>query len=282
MANLSASNYMKITPDEYAAFCSFLEQVSGIVLGPDKLYLVNSRLNNLFMEYNIESMSELIIKLQQPKEFKLRELVIDAMTTNETNWFRDGYPYAVLVDKVLPQYKDKQHIHIWSAACSTGQEPLTISMCVSEYGDKISWSVFGNNVKILGTDIASSVLERAKTGEYNELEMERGISKERRQRFFEQLNNGKMRLNHTEQARVSFQPFNLLSSFALLGKFDIIFCRNVLIYFASDLRVDIINRFANALNDGGYLFLGSVESMPSQCKQFNIIHCNPGVIYQKK
>lgn len=281
MIEPSTSNHLKITPEEYNAFCVFLERATGIVLGTDKLYLVNSRLSNLLGDNNIGSLTDLIVKLQRPMENSLRESVIDAMTTNETNWFRDMHPYSILVDKIFPQYKDKPQIRIWSAACSTGQEPHTISMCVSEYGEKIGWSIFGNNVKILGTDIASSVLERAKSGEYNEIEMERGISKERRNRFFEQLNTGKIRLKNIERSRVVFQPFNLLSSFAILGKFDIIFCRNVLIYFSSEIKIDIITRFANVLNDGGYLFLGSAESMPSQCEQFKIVHCNPGIIYQK-
>lgn len=275
------SPHFNMTIEEYNMFCTFLEDVSGIMLGADKIYLVNSRLNHLMCDNNIDNMTGLITKLQQPTESKLKNLVIDAMTTNETNWFRDQHPYTILTDKIFPEYKDKPQLRIWSAACSTGQEPHTISLCVSEYGEKISWSMFGNNVKILGTDISATVLERAKTAEYNELEMDRGISVARRHRFFEQLDTGKIRLKSTERARVSFQLFNLLSNFSGLGKFDIIFCRNVLIYFSAANKIDIINRFAASLNDGGYLFLGSAESMPQQCDQFKIVYCNPGIIYQK-
>jgi chemotaxis protein methyltransferase CheR len=204
------------------------------------------------------------------------------MTTNETNWFRDIYPYKILTEVVFPQYKAKDKLRIWSTACSTGQEPYSISICVSEYAEKITWGPFANIVKIFATDISSSVLGIAKKGEYGALEMERGLSPERKIKFFEQLKTGKYRLNNNESSRVVFQQFNLLSNFIFPSKFDVIFCRNVLIYFSSELKATIIDKFANILENGGYLFLGSSESMPTECNKFKIINCQPGIIYQKK
>lgn len=275
------SNQLQITTKEYQTFCDFLEKSTGIVLGEDKLYLVNSRLGNIMVKHNVTSITQLLDKLTTIAEYSLREKVIDAMTTNETNWFRDIYPYTVLTDKILPCYKNQNQLRIWSAACSTGQEPFSISICVSEYAERISWTPFANMVKILATDIATIVLERAKNREYSSLEMDRGISDERRQRFFERKSSACYKLKDLEYSRVSFQQFNLLANYAMLGKFDIIFCRNALIYFSALNRENIINKFADCLNPGGYLVLGSSESIPQQCKQFKIINCQPGIIYQK-
>ena len=279
MDSPNIARQFSIKLEEYNAFCTFLEQATGIVLGTDKSYLVNSRLQHVMVDNKISNVAMLIETMK--RQSSLRETVIEAMTTNETTWFRDVHPYNVLLDRVFPQYRGKNQLRIWSAACSTGQEPYSISMCLSEYAEKISWMPFANIVKILGTDISAAVLERAKKGEYTYIEIERGLSPERKKKFFEYLSNGRYKLRDIELARVAFQQFNLLSSFMPFGKFDVIFCRNVLIYFSLEIKINIINRFAGALNKDGYLFLGSSESMPQQCNQFKVINCQPGIIYQK-
>ena len=271
---------INITPKDYLIFCQFLEEISGIVLGSDKLYLVKTRLNGLMQKHQIYSMEQLIECIKAPGETILRERVVDAMTTNETNWFRDAHPYTILTEKVFPEYKGKDRLRIWSAACSTGQEPHTISICVTEYLDKNPLT-FSKNVEILGTDISQYTIERAKLGEYDEIEMSRGMSEERKARFFERTANGCMRIKEKEHSRITFRVFNLLSSYVLLGKFDIIFCRNVLIYFSHEVKLNILNRLADSLNNDGYLFLGASESIPGGNGCFKMINHNPGILYKK-
>lgn len=265
----------------YTRFRTFLEQQCGIVLGENKQYLVKSRLAPLMAKFNVETLAELVSKTLSPVERQLRSAVIDAMTTNETLWFRDDYPFKLLQTKLLPEFADKNTpLKIWSAASSSGQEPYSIAMSVLEYQQK-NPGTFRRGVQIVGTDISTTMLEHCKYGHYDSLALSRGLSAERKRQFFEPGDNGMSKVKDEVKKLVSFRPLNLLNSYSLLGRFDIIFCRNVLIYFSPEIKSKIISQFHDALNNDGYLFLGASESLSGLSQQYNMLRCNPGIIYQK-
>ena len=268
--------------NEYKQFRDFLEQQCGIVLGDNKQYLVKSRLAPLMTRFNIATLSQLVAKTLSPLERQLRSAVIDAMTTNETLWFRDTYPFDLLKKQIFPELeKDHRNVKIWSAASSSGQEPYSIAMTGLEYQQSRP-GAFSLGIQILGTDISSAMLDHCQKAEYDGLALSRGLSPERRSKFFEDSGNGMMRLREPVRKNVSFRHLNLLDSYTLLGKFDIIFCRNVLIYFSPEVKAKIIKQFAQALNPRGYLFLGASESLSTLNSDFEMIRCNPGIIYRKK
>ena len=272
-----------LSDDIYKQFSDFLEVQCGIVLGENKQYLVKSRLIPLMAEYSIDELSDLIHEAMSYRNRDLRAAVIDAMTTNETLWFRDKYPFELLTNKIFPEILEKKKvIKVWSAASSSGQEAYSIAMISAEYQKQKA--ALGMNVQITGTDISSTMLAQCKLGCYDTLALSRGLSEERKKQFFEAVadGSGKMQVKAEVKKMTNFKPYNLLDSYAILGKFDIIFCRNVLIYFSSEIKSKIINQFAGALNPGGYLILGASESITGLTDKFDMIRCNPGIIYKLK
>ena len=270
-----------ITTEDYQAFRTFLEEVSGIVLGDNKQYLVTSRLTKLIAENEIDSFSTLMQRIKT--DSRLRNLIMDAMTTNETSWFRDVYPFDILKEKLLPELTKTQpkSIRIWSAASSTGQEPYSLSMMTQEYMQSKPGSLSANTVQIVATDISPSVLAKAKKGSYEGVAVSRGLSQERKNRFFRETADG-WEVREEIKNRVSFRELNLMQSYTLLGRFDVIYCRNVLIYFSTELKRDILARMAKCMNPGGYLVLGGSESITNYSDQFELIRWRNGVIYQLK
>lgn len=272
-----------ITPHEYDAFRGILERACGIVLGDNKHYLLTSRLARLMTEYGIESFGALVSRMEM--DSKLRERILDAMTTNETSWFRDKYPYDILKEHILPELASQRGFggpRIWSAACSTGQEPYSISMIAQEY-QQIRAAGILSGMEILATDISPTVLEEARSGIFDSMAMARGMSPERRDRFFVPQPDGKSWMIKPEiKQRVKFKDINLMTSFVPLGKFDVVFCRNVLIYFSADLKRDIIKRIAGVLKPQGYLFLGGSESIANYSDAFEMMRIAGGVVYRLK
>ncbi|MFV2056050.1 MAG: protein-glutamate O-methyltransferase CheR [Thiohalomonadales bacterium] len=279
----SLDNYQapSILPREFDDFRSYLEQHSGIVLSDNKGYLVASRLSQLMIQYKIESFADLIARIKSDASLSKRTL--DAMTTNETSWFRDNYPYDLLQKELLPiLVKSKlPRIRIWSAACSTGQEPYSMRIIIEEYLSKNPGLYSKENIEIMGTDISSRALGIAKQGSYDSAMAARGLLPERKQRFFIQQNESWQVRDELKNA-ISFRELNLKQSFTSLGKFDIIFCRNVLIYFSAELKKDVLQRMAKALNPGGYLIVGGSESVNGYCEDFDLVSWNGGVIYRLK
>ncbi|GAA03493.1 MULTISPECIES: CheR family methyltransferase [Photobacterium] len=270
-----------VNDQEYREFCRFLETQCGIVLGDSKQYLVRSRLSPLVNRFSLSSLSELLQNVIAGRNRELRIAAVDAMTTNETLWFRDGYPFTVLAEKILPELAaNKRPIKIWSAASSSGQEPYSMAMTVLETQAKRPG--FLPSIQITATDISQTMLETCRAGVYDNLALSRGLSPERRRMFFEDNGDGKMKVNAKVKQMVNFRPQNLKDSYALLGKFDVIFCRNVLIYFSPEMKAKVLNQLAASLNPGGYLFLGASESLTGLTEQFEMIRCNPGIIYKLK
>lgn len=251
--------------DDYQVFQTFLQKACGIVLGDHKQYLVSNRVRTILQELRIDTLAQLVDLIERGTIRGLKERVIDAMTTNETFWFRDGFPFEALQQIILPKLlieERKPGLRIWSAACSSGQEPYSISMIIEEF-KAAHPAVLRSEAVIMATDISSKVLNLARDAVYDKLTINRGLSAQRRSIFFEECAAGLFRLRSSVVKRVDFRTLNLLDNFAALGSFDIIFCRNVLIYFSAELKCDILRRMSKSLAPGGILILGASESMPA-------------------
>lgn len=271
-----------MTREDYEEFRAFLAEACGITLGDNKQYLVSSRLSPLMLEHNIVTIRELIERVRRDRRSNLTERIIDAMTTNETQWFRDQFPFEILKQTILPGIPRNraQPVRIWSAACSSGQEPYSIAISVHEYLLK-NPGTFPGGVQILATDISPTVLKQAALGVYDGVAIARGLTAERRQRYF--LPEGAQWAIKPDVRRlVSFREFNLCQGYEALGRFDVIFCRNVLIYFAPKLKRDIIMRMSQALHPGGYLFLGAAESLSNFSDAFEMLRLGGGIVYRLK
>jgi chemotaxis protein methyltransferase CheR len=269
---------------EYTEFSHFLCRSCGIDLGPSKQYLVSTRMRRILQEKNVSSLSELIRCVEVGGDKRLLQEVIDVMTTNETFWFRDSYPFDYLENVLsgrIPSAMNISNARIWSAACSSGQEPYSISIIMDELIKKnlVSKPFSG---EIIATDLSSRILESAKKAHYDKLAIIRGLSDERAQQYFSQINADTWKLHDTIKSRVSFRPLNLQESFFLLGKFHFVFCRNVLIYFPAELKQSILRKIHETLVPGGILFLGSSESVSGLSDYYQMVHCNPGVAYIAK
>ena len=269
---------------EFDQFRQFLEDACGISLGDNKQYLVTNRMRRLMDDNKIANFGELVRNLRLGLQRKLKEEVIDAMTTNETFWFRDIYPYDHLKNTLFPQLMSANNksfgsLRIWSAACSSGQEPYSISMMVEEFKQKNMGSL-ARQVQIVATDLSTTVLEQAKQGEYDKLSVMRGLSNERLDKFFDKTPTGNWKVKSLLRDRIEFRPINLMDSYAGLGKFDIVFCRNVLIYFNADLKRQILQKIHASLKPQGILFLGSSEGLAGAADLFEMVRCEPGILYK--
>ncbi|WP_263261013.1 protein-glutamate O-methyltransferase CheR [Pseudomonas sp. RIT-PI-S] len=275
---------MATANSDFEQFRGFLEKACGIVLGENKQYLVSSRLNKLMEQQGIKTLGELVQRIQSQPRGGLREQVVDAMTTNETLWFRDTYPFEVMKNKVLPEMikaSPGQRLRVWSAACSSGQEPYSLSMTVEEFTQANPGQLKGG-VQIVATDLSPSMLLNCKSGEYDSLAIGRGLSPERLQRFFDVKPGNRWAVKAPLRSRIDFRPINLLDSYMSLGKFDVVFCRNVLIYFSAEVKKDILSRIHATLKPGGYLFLGASEALNGLPDKYQMVQCSPGIIYQAK
>ncbi|MBK1647462.1 CheR family methyltransferase [Rhabdochromatium marinum] len=268
-----------IDPQDYNEFSRFLSECCGLVLGSNRQYLVSSRLSRLLSEFSFASVEELLRALRSPTQTKLKSRVIDAMTTNETSWFRDTYPFEMLHHIILPQLAaTKRSLRIWSAAASTGQEPYSIAMVLNEYASTNPLKAPSAN--IIATDLSESALAEARSGLYDGLSIVRGLSQERRNRFFTTVANGHQ-IKPEIQRQVRFQKLNLLDSYAALGKFDIVFCRNVLIYFSAETKRQVFDGIARQMESGGYFFIGASESAGPYTKAFEVERTPRGSVLRR-
>lgn len=275
----------EVTDVQYRRFAAFVEEKCGIVLGDGKQYLVNSRLSSLLSKFRVQTVDDLInLAMEEKPNNKVQEEVIDAMTTNETLWFRDTYPYKALETIILPELakKAKYPVRIWSAACSSGQEPYSIGMIIQEQMSKML-HIDPKQTQIIGTDLSPEMLSICRRGQYDVHALSRGLSPERKEKFFRPTHNpNMMAIDSRVKSMVEFRPMNLLGSYALMGRFDVIFCRNVLIYFSNNVKADILRKLTMCLNPGGYLILGSTETLVGVADKYEMMRCNPGIIYHLK
>ncbi len=262
--------------EEYRRFQRFLEQSAGIVLGDNKRYLVDSRLSGIMAEEGIATLEELLSRVEGVGAGALREKVIDAMTTNETLWFRDRKPFQLLEQVILPEF-DGRPMRIWSAACSSGQEPYSIVFTIESYREQHGGGP--SRVEVVATDLSPSMLEAARRAEYDTLSIGRGLSEQHKERFFDRKGDSWV-VKPQYRRMVSFRRLNLQESFASLGHFDVIFCRNVLIYFSEESKRDILERLAQAMNPDGYLILGSSESTAGYTKRYKTERHPQGALFR--
>jgi chemotaxis protein methyltransferase CheR len=270
-----AENGRTLSADHYEVIRGFLVRRAGIELGAAKEYLVTSRLTRLIREFGLNGFDELTPKLNSPTERSLQVAVIDAMTTNETFWFRDPSHYRILTDAILPEFENRR-LRIWSAACSSGQEPYSLVMSIQDVNRRPS-----SSYEILGTDISTRVLAEAREGRYCGLATYRGLSEEQRRRYFVEQGDC-VQVRDEYRRGVSFRELNLTQPFSIPGRFDVVFCRNVLIYFSAERKRDIIERIAQVLNPGGYLLVGSTESMNAHADLFEMRSAFGGLYFRKR
>ena len=266
-----------LSPDEYSAIHDFLEGHIGIRLGAGKEYLVTSRLGRLLPSLGVGSYADLVTKLGGLGDTRVQAAVVDAMTTNETFWFRDIAHFRALVDGIVTESKPNR-LRVWSAAASTGQEAYTMAISLQD-GMQSGRVPRNMNYEIVGTDISPTALEEAKGATYCGVAAARGLSDDQRRRYFHDQ-GGCIEVLPQYRKGISFRAFNLLKPFDSLGRFDVVFCRNVLIYFSQARKRDIVSRIARTLNPGGYLFLGSTESMSGNEDLFEMHNIAGSLVYR--
>ena len=248
-----------MTPLDYDYLRKLLKDRSGLVLSADKQYLVESRLTPLARKAGLATLTELVGKLRQNNE-RLTVDVVEAMTTNESFFYRDKIPFEHFTNVIMPSLlaaraKEKR-VRIWCAAASTGQEPYSLAMCLKEIAPQIA----GWRIDIVATDLSTEVLEKAKAGIYSQFEVQRGLPIQMLIKYFTQVGET-WQIAPEIRAMVQFRPFNLMNDFASLGMFDVVFCRNVLIYFDQQTKVGVLERAARAVERDGYLVLGAAETV---------------------
>jgi len=259
-----------VTPIEYDYLRKILKERSGLVLSSDKQYLVESRLLPIARKTGLSGLGDLVQKLKAPGAEALIVEVVEAMTTNESFFFRDKIPFDHFRDAIMPALLaargSQRRVRIWCAAASTGQEPYTLAMCLKEMADKIA----GWRVDILATDLSTEVLEKAKAGIYSQFEVQRGLPIQLLVKYFTQIGETWQVVPEIRNM-VQYKPYNLLSDFGALGTFDAVYCRNVLIYFDQQTKVDVLERIARITEADGYLVLGAAETVVGLTEAFKPI-----------
>jgi chemotaxis protein methyltransferase CheR len=249
---------MAVTDSEFDFVRRLVYRESAIVLTPGKEYLVEARLTPLARAAGVNGVSAYIGTLMRSPDRTAEARVVDALTTNETSWFRDGAPFEVFKSTVLPSLLAErpagQPLRIWSAACSTGQEPYTLSMIL---GDTLAGT--GRVAEILATDLSDEALARARAGRYSQLEMNRGLPAAQLVKHFRR-EGADWVVGEQARSRVRFQKFNLITPVPPSAGFDVVFLRNVLIYFDAETRRGILRRIRAAMRPDGWLFLGAAET----------------------
>lgn len=263
-----------------------VEDLCGIALSEGKGYLVESRLMPLLKRYECKNYLELMNMLKGPKANELKREIINAMTTRETLWMRDKTPYMLLEEVILPDLTDPARggsspVRIWSAACSTGQEPYSIGMVIQEYCNKHGKFSLLNGLQIHATDISEAALTQAKKGTYDRMAMSRGLPPHYRDKYFKEIDTMQCELSNQIRRMVNFQQLNLMDAFEpVVGQFDVIFIRNVAIYFSLEVKQRLFKKIARCLKPNGYLLLGSTESLNGVVDDFKPVSWRSLVYYR--
>jgi chemotaxis protein methyltransferase CheR len=255
--------------DDYEFLRRRLKERSGLVLSADKQYLVESRLLPVVRRSGLGSLGELVSAIRAAPEGVLATAVVEAMTTNESFFFRDKTPFEHFRQTIMPALlasrRASRRIRIWCAAASTGQEPYSLAMCLKEMARDIT----GWHIEIIATDLSNEVLEKARAGLYTQFEVQRGLPIQLLIKHFSQ--SGELwQIAPDIRGMVKYRQLNLLHDFSQLGPFDLIFCRNVLIYFDQDTKTNVLNRMASLTATDGYLVLGAAETVVGLTDRFKM------------
>jgi chemotaxis protein methyltransferase CheR len=265
-----------MTPQDYDYIRKMLRERSGLVLSSEKQYLVESRLLPVTRKAGLSNLAELVAALKGAPLSPLSTTVVEAMTTNESFFFRDKLPFEHFRDTVMPALlaarAQERVIRIWCSAAATGQEPYSLAMALKDMGAALA----GWRIEILGTDISSAALDRAKAGIYSQFEVQRGLPIQSLVKHFTQLGEH-WQISADIRGMVTYRHFNLLQDFAGLGLFDVVFCRNVLIYFDQDTKAAVLNRVARTMRDDSYLMLGAAETVVGLTTAFKPLPDHRGV-----
>lgn len=277
----------KITPDEIKIITKYIHDISGIFLDESKAYLLETRLDRVVKENGFSSFIELYRQAKADGTKSIERKIIDAISTNETTFFRDTSPFDVLQHKILPDLIDLRsansssflppQIRIWSAACSTGQEVYSIAIVLKELLPDLN----KYNITLLGTDISDAAISQSSYGLYNKFEIERGLPQEKLIRYFSRKGDN-WKIKDDIRAMVKFSKQNLMLPLNGLGKFDIVFCRNVAIYFNTEDRKKLFDKIADILEPDGYLIIGATESLTGVCPRFEPKRYIRSMFYQLK
>lgn len=253
---------------DFDFIADLLKRESGLIITTEKMYLLENRLTPIARARSMEGLDDLIKSLRAGSDQALIREVVDAMTTNESLFFRDTRQFDNFRNNVLPEMIEsraaKRRLRIWSAASSTGQEPYSVAMSLAELGPKVA----GWNIEILATDIAKHVLDRAAKGVFTQFEIQRGLPITMLVKYFSELDSNQWQINETIRNMVKFQEANLLGNIEMMGSFDLILCRNVLIYFDRDTKAVVLDKMAKMLGSDGYLFLGGAETVIGVTESF--------------
>lgn len=245
---------------DFDFLCSAVKERSGIVLSPEKAYLVDNRLAPIARQTGHEDVAGLLATLRAKKDEALLHEVTDALTTNESFFFRDQKPFDAFRELMLPHFikenAAKKSLRIWCAACSSGQEPYSLAMILRDFAAQME----GWKIDIVGTDISHTILARAKEGIYTQFEVQRGLPAKYLVQYFAK-DNDLWKISDDLKKMVSFRHFNLLESPAIMGTFDIVFCRNVLIYFDPETKSKVLAGIATQMVNDGFLILGAAETI---------------------
>ena len=265
---------------DFSFIAAFLRERSGLIVTPDKTYLIESRLNPIAREHGLANVDQVIAKVREDPASPLARSVVYAMTTNETSFFRDSHPFETLRKTILPKLMERRTIRkvirIWSAACATGQEPYSLAMMLKESFGLSDWYI-----NIIATDLTPAVLERAKEGYYSGFEVQRGMPIQYLIKYFDQ-DGDRWRIKQEIRSMIEFRQLDLLRDFSALGTFDVILCRNVLIYFDQPTKSTVLGTLRRQLAADGVLMLGGSESVFGLCDQYTDIPGLRGVYCQKQ
>ena len=262
--------------DDFTMFQTLLKQRSGLVLSRDKAYLLESRLMPVARKWNLRGLDELAQTVRSKKDERLLRDITEAMTTNESSFFRDTKPFDQLRNLILPRFVEARSqirkIRIWSAAASSGQEPYTIAMVLKEEAARLK----GAQVEIVATDISTDILARAKSGLYTQFEVQRGLPVTLLVKYFRQRGD-KWEISPDLRSMVTFREFNLLGDMRSLGQFDVVFCRNVLIYFDQPTKTKVLDGISRLLPPDGVLLLGGAETVLGVSDRFRPMEGQRGI-----
>ncbi len=264
---------------DFELFKDLLYKQSGLVITPDKSYLLDSRLTPVAKKWNFPSMDVMAVQLRSIPDQKLVKDIVEAMTTNETSFFRDMKPFQLFEDTILPHMlkarAGKKTLRIWCAAASSGQEPYTLAMVLKEKAHLMP----GWKFEIIATDISDDILDIARQGIYSQFEVQRGLPIQFLMKYFTQMNE-KWQLKDEVRNMIKFSNFNLLADMSKLGTFDIVFCRNVLIYFDEKTKGNVLDRMAKQMEKDAFLLLGGAETVLGITEKFKLMPEKRGLYVQ--
>ncbi|OFX10943.1 MAG: chemotaxis protein CheR [Alphaproteobacteria bacterium RIFOXYD12_FULL_60_8] len=265
-----------MTPEDVALFSQIVKERSGLILTPEKAYLLESRLLPIARKQGLATLEDLARQIRHAKTEALLESITEALTTNETFFFRDTKPFDLLKDLVLPPLIESRAssrtLRIWCAAASSGQEPYSIAMILKEMSAKLA----GWTIKIVATDISKEILDKAKAGRYSQFEVQRGLPITFLVKYFKK-DGDSWALSEDIKKMVDFRFFNLLDNVTSLGTYDVVFCRNVLIYFDRETKARILNQTSTMMPADGTLFLGGAETVLGITDQFKPVAGQRGI-----